>query len=62
MIRARSDIRRSDTFLSHGKDALENLPRLMDNGSLEERKEFIRAFIAGIIVRPDEDGLDVHMQ
>ena len=34
----------------------------MEVGSLEERKEFIRAFIAGITVHPDEQRLEVQMR
>jgi hypothetical protein len=42
--------------------SLHELPRLMENGSLEERKEFVRAFIHSITVRPDEERLDIQMQ
>jgi hypothetical protein len=39
--------------------SLRELPRLLESGSLEERKEFVRAFISGITVRPDEARLDL---
>ena len=51
-----------EAILRFGMGALANLPRLMENGSLEERKGFIRAFVAGITVRPQEGRLDVQMQ
>ena len=34
----------------------------MESGSLEERKEFIRAFIDGIMVKADESRLVVYMK
>ena len=36
--------------------------RLLASGSLEESKEFVRAFLAGIKVYPDEERLEVHMR
>ena len=38
---------------------MRDLPRLLESGNLEERKEFIRAFVTGITVRPDEARLDL---
>ena len=34
----------------------------MESCSLEERKEFIRAFIAGLTVHPDDRHLDIQMR
>ncbi len=34
----------------------------MESGSLEEKKEFMRAFIAGVTVHPDEERLEVQMR
>ena len=36
--------------------------RLMESGSLEERKEFVRAFIERVTVKPDESRLVVYMK
>ena len=42
---------------------LPSAPRsLLASGSLEERKEFVRAFIAGATVHPDEERLEVQMR
>ena len=41
---------------------LGELPRLLESGSLEGRKEFVRAFVGGITVRPDSGVLDVQMK
>jgi len=35
---------------------------LKNAGSLEDRKEFVRAFVAGVSVVPDEARLDVQMR
>ncbi len=48
--------------LRHGMAALSNLPRLMESGSQEQRKEFVRTFIAGVTVYPDEERLEVQMR
>ena len=42
--------------------AMRDLPRLMESGSLEERKEFIRAFIAGVTVVPEKLRLDLQIR
>ena len=42
--------------------ALDDLPRLMESGSLEERKEFVRAFIASVTVHPGDERLEVQMR
>ncbi len=52
----------ADALLRHGMAALGDLPRLMESGSLEERKEFVRAFVAGVKVYPDEERLEVQMR
>ena len=41
---------------------LGNLPRLMESRSLEEREEFVRAFIAGMKVYPDDELLVVQIR
>jgi len=48
-----------DAILRDGLASLRDLPRLLESGNLEERKEFVRAFILGITVRPDEARLDL---
>ena len=48
--------------LRHGMVALRDLAHLLESGSLEERKEFVRAFIAGVKVYPDEERLEVQMR
>ncbi len=52
----------ADAVLREGLAAIHELPLLMESGSLEERKEFVRAFIDGITVMPDERRLDVRMK
>ena len=41
---------------------MRNLPRLMESASLEERKEFMHAFIAGVTVDPDKLRLDLKVR
>jgi len=48
-----------DAILRDGLASMRDLPRLLESGNLEERKEFVRAFITGITVRPDEARLDL---
>jgi hypothetical protein len=45
-----------------GLAALHDLPRLMETANIEGRKEFVRAFISGITVRPDKGVLDLQMK
>ena len=45
-----------------GLAALNDLPRLLESASIEGRKEFVRAFIGGITVRPDTGVLDLQMR
>ena len=49
----------ADAILRDGLASLRDLPRLLESGNLEERKEFVRAFISGVTVRPDEARLDL---
>ena len=42
--------------------ALNDLPRLLETANIEGRKEFVRAFIGGITVRPDTGVLDLQMK
>jgi hypothetical protein len=39
-----------------------DLPRLLESGSLEDRKEFVRAFVGGVRVVPDDALLEVQMR
>ena len=45
-----------------GLAALNDLPRLLETANIEGRKEFVRAFIGGITVRPDTGVLDLQMK
>jgi hypothetical protein len=49
----------TDAILRDGLASLRDLPRLMESGSLEDRKEFVRAFVAGVSVVPGDARLDV---
>jgi hypothetical protein len=40
----------------------DDLPRLLETANIEGRKEFVRAFIGGITVRPDTGVLDLQMR
>ena len=40
--------------LRHGFAALQDLPRRLESGTIEERKELVRVFVDGITVVPDE--------
>jgi hypothetical protein len=42
--------------------SLNDLPRLLNSGNLEERKGFIRAFIDGVTVVPDKLRLDLRVR
>ena len=52
----------ADAVLRGGLASLRDLPRLMESGSLEDRKEFVRAFVGGVSVIPGEARLDVQMR
>ena len=47
--------------MASGMASLCDLPRLLEAGNLEEKKEFVRAFVHRITVRPDEERLDIQM-
>ncbi len=51
-----------ETILAEGLAALRELPRLLAAGDYEERKELVRAFVAGITVVPDELRLDLQIR
>ena len=51
-----------DAVLRGGLASLRDLPRLLESGSLEDRKEFVRAFVGGVSVVPGEARLDVQMR
>jgi hypothetical protein len=48
--------------MREGLACLRNLPRLLESGSHEERKEFVCTFIEGVVVRPEEGRLDVKLR
>jgi hypothetical protein len=52
----------ADAVVRDGLAALHDLPRLLENANIEGRKEFVRAFIGGITIRPDTGVLDVQMK
>jgi DNA invertase Pin-like site-specific DNA recombinase len=52
----------ADAVLRNGLTSLHDLPRLMESASLEDRKEFVRAFVGGVSVVPGEARLDVQMR
>jgi hypothetical protein len=50
------------SVLKHGMEAIRDLPRLLESGKIEERKEFVRSFIEGIVVQPDKLRLDLQIR
>jgi hypothetical protein len=52
----------ADAVLRDGLASVSDLPRLMESGSLEDRKEFVRAFVGGVSVVPAEARLDIQMR
>ena len=52
----------AEGVLRGGMASLHDLPRLMESGSLEDRKEFVRAFVAGVSVVPGDARLDIQMR
>jgi hypothetical protein len=52
----------AEAVLESGLASLDRLPRLLESGSLEDRKEFVRAFVSGVSVVPGEARLDVQMR
>jgi hypothetical protein len=51
----------ADAVLRGGLASLRDLPRLTESG-LEDRKEFVRAFVGGVSVVPGEARLDIQMR
>ncbi len=51
-----------DAVLREGLASLRDLPRLLESGNIEERKEFIRAFVAGIKIVPEKLRLDLQIR
>ena len=45
--------------LRHGLATLRDFPRILESGSLEERKEFVRAFVGDVTVTPGEERLEL---
>ncbi len=41
---------------------MRDLARLLESARLEERKQFVHAFIAGVTVQPDEARLDLQVR
>jgi hypothetical protein len=52
----------ADAVVKAGLAALHDLPRLLECSNIEGRKEFVRAFVGGITVRPDTGVLDVQIK
>jgi DNA invertase Pin-like site-specific DNA recombinase len=52
----------AEAVLETGLASLNRLPRLLESGSLEDRKEFVRAFVGGVSVIPGEARIDVQMR
>ncbi len=52
----------ADAVVRDGLAALHDLPKMLATANIEGRKEFVRAFIGGITVRPDTAVLDVQMR
>jgi hypothetical protein len=52
----------ADAVLRGGLASLHDLPRLLESGSIEDRKEFARAFVGGVSVVPGEARLDIQMR
>jgi hypothetical protein len=55
-------IGRADCVLREGPASLRDLPRLLESASLEERKQFVNAFISRVTVQPDERRLDLEVR
>jgi len=51
-----------DAVLREGLASIRELPRLLETGSPEDRKGFVRAFIAGITVVPEALRLDLQVR
>ena len=52
----------AEVVLREGLASLRDLPRLLESGSLEERKEFVQAFVGGVKVMPEEARLELEMR
>jgi hypothetical protein len=52
----------ADAVLRDGLASLRDLPRLLESASLEERKQFVNAFISRVTVQPDERRLDLEVR
>jgi DNA invertase Pin-like site-specific DNA recombinase len=52
----------ADAVVRGGLAALQDLPRMLENANIEARKEFVRAFIGGITIRPESGVLDLQMK
>ncbi len=52
----------ADAVVRDGLARLQDLPRLLDSASLEERKEFVHAFIARVTIHPDEKEVTLEMK
>ena len=51
----------AEAVLESGLASLSRLPSLLESGSLEDRKEFVRAFVGSVSVVPGEARVDVQM-
>ena len=52
----------ADEVVRSGLAALRDPPRLLETANIEGRKEFVRAYIGGITVRPETRVLDLQMK
>jgi site-specific DNA recombinase len=52
----------AEVVVRNGMAALNDLPRMLATANIEGRKEFVRAFIGGITIRPESGVLDLQMK
>ncbi len=52
----------ADAVLKAGLELIGDLPRLLQHGTLEERKQFVRAFVTGVTVLPDAAEIEVQIR
>ena len=52
----------AESVLREGLASLHNLPLLLESGRLEERKEFVRAFVGSVKVMPEEARLELEIR
>jgi hypothetical protein len=52
----------AEAVLRNGLASLRDLPRLLESANMEDRKEFVRAFVGGVRVAPGDALLEVQMR